>query len=209
MSCSASFAVVRDIVASHLKRKNCTTDDSVITSLAEEICKSNPISTALREEGPLASAFKRRQYFKHTFKVVEPVEYVLDLNENRTFQYVPILQSLLQILGNKDVLEKAFTRIRPLGTSTKYESFYDGNIFRQNPFFSEELRLSIVLFVDDFEVCNPLGTSRKKHKITAVYWVLQMYPLDIGLISHQSTWRFFAKLMILNDLAIEKFLSLY
>lgn len=30
--------------------------------------------------------------------------------------------------------------------------------------------------MDDFEVCNPLGTSRKKHKITAVYWVLANVP---------------------------------
>ena len=30
--------------------------------------------------------------------------------------------------------------------------------------------------MDDFEICNPLGTSRKKHKITAVYWVLADVP---------------------------------
>lgn len=33
-------------------------------------------------------------------------------------------------------------------------------------------KLSLVLYIDDFEVCNPLGTSQKKHKITAVYWAL-------------------------------------
>lgn len=39
--------------------------------------------------------------------------------------------------------------------------------------------------MDDFEVCNPLGTSRKKHKITAVYWVLANVPplLSSSLIS--------------------------
>lgn len=34
----------------------------------------------------------------------------------------------------------------------------------------------LILYIDDFEVCNPLGTSRKKHKITAVYWVLANIP---------------------------------
>lgn len=30
--------------------------------------------------------------------------------------------------------------------------------------------------MDDFEICNPLGTSRKKHKICAVYWPLSNSP---------------------------------
>lgn len=32
------------------------------------------------------------------------------------------------------------------------------------------------LYVDDFEICNPLGTSRKKHKICAIYWILCNVP---------------------------------
>lgn len=32
------------------------------------------------------------------------------------------------------------------------------------------------MYIDDFEVCNPLGTSRKLHKITAVYWVVLNLP---------------------------------
>lgn len=34
----------------------------------------------------------------------------------------------------------------------------------------------MALHIDDFEVCNPLGTSRKLHKITAVYWVVLNLP---------------------------------
>lgn len=37
----------------------------------------------------------------------------------------------------------------------------------------------MILYVDDFEVCNPSGTSRKKHKITAVYWVLGDIPATL------------------------------
>lgn len=37
--------------------------------------------------------------------------------------------------------------------------------------FVDEERLSLILYIDDFEVCNPLGTSCKIHKVTAVYWV--------------------------------------
>lgn len=32
------------------------------------------------------------------------------------------------------------------------------------------------MYIDDFELCNPLGTSRKKHKLCAVYWFLGNSP---------------------------------
>lgn len=44
---------------------------------------------------------------------------------------------------------------------------------KNNEFLSgEELRLSLCLYMDDFEICNPFGTSRKKHKLCGVYWIL-------------------------------------
>ncbi len=87
------------------------------------------------------------------------------------------MQSLLQILKNKDVQEKVFSSARHCGSSCQYSGFRDGTHFKENTFLSEEeLRLSLLLYCDDFEICNPLGTSRKKHKVTAVYWVLADIP---------------------------------
>ncbi len=57
--------------------------------------------------------------------------------------------------------------------------FEDGQYFKNNDFLSgEELRISVCLYGDDFEVCNPLGTSRKTHKLCAVYWILGNLPLS-------------------------------
>lgn len=40
-----------------------------------------------------------------------------------------------------------------------------------------ELRISLGLFVDDFETCNSLGTSsQKKHKLCGVYWIRGILP---------------------------------
>lgn len=36
----------------------------------------------------------------------------------------------------------------------------------------EELRIALFLYIGDFDVANLLETSRKKHKQTAIYWVL-------------------------------------
>ncbi|PIK56613.1 hypothetical protein BSL78_06469 [Apostichopus japonicus] len=53
----------------------------------------------------------------------------------------------------------------------------DGKIFKENTLFgSEENALSVILFQDAFEVVNPLGSAKKKHKILAVYFTLGNIP---------------------------------
>lgn len=76
----------------------------------------------------------------------------------------------------KDIQEKAFNSSSTTSEG-RYESFRDGTHFKENAFLStESVTISLLLYIDDFEVCNPLGTSRRKHKITAVYWVLANVP---------------------------------
>lgn len=58
-----------------------------------------------------------------------------------------------------------------------YRSFRDGLLFKKKRFLTTgELQVLLNLYIDDFEICNPLGSSRKKHKICAVYWNLSSLP---------------------------------
>lgn len=41
-----------------------------------------------------------------------------------------------------------------------------------------DLNIYLSLYIDDFEVCKPLGTSRKKHKLCAIYWVIANIPVN-------------------------------
>ena len=44
--------------------------------------------------------------------------------------------------------------------------YCDGDIFRQHPLFSRDPKaLQLILYFDEFEVCNPLGSRANKHKI--------------------------------------------
>lgn len=139
------------------------------------MCKSNPLSATLSSVGPLSSSFKRRQYYKDKFKVVEPVEYILEQNEERSFQYFPIVQSMIQISSKENLREKVLSKEQNK-SPTKYESYRDGTIPKENSFYSEELRITLGLYIDDLEICNRVRTSRKKQKITAVYWVFGNIP---------------------------------
>lgn len=177
ITCSASSPVIKNIVTNTLKNHNCTVDGLVIKDLVNSICQLNPLGSALSEKGPLGTAYQRNKYLKEHFFVVEPLEYILNAEEGRTFQYVPILQQLSEILKDRDIQEIVFRSARDCGSTGQYTSFRDGSHFKKNAFlFEEELRLSLLLYCDDFEICNPLGTSRKKHKVTGVYWVLADIP---------------------------------
>lgn len=57
---------------------------------------------------------------------------------------------------------------RPCNVSSECRSLHERSFHRENSFLSgDELTLPLNLYIDDFEVCNPLGTSRKKHKVTS------------------------------------------
>lgn len=46
----------------------------------------------------------------------------------------------------------------------------DGHNFKSNQFFIENPGcLKLILYQDAFEMVNPLGSARKKHKVVAVY----------------------------------------
>lgn len=176
ITCSASAPVIKNIVHNTLENHNCSVEELVITDLVNNICQLNPLSIAFNANGPLGTAYQRNRYLKEHFSIVEPLEYILDAREGKTFQYVPILQSLSHILKDSDIQEKVLKNAGH-GSSGQYTGFRDGSHFKENTFLSgEELRRSLLLYCDDFEVCNPLGTSRKKHKVTGVYWVLAGIP---------------------------------
>jgi len=84
----------------------------------------------------------------------------------------PMLQKLL---NRADILDKALPIQKHV--QHEYSSYRDGSYFNDNVLLKgEEFKIAVGLSTDDFEVSNPLGTSRKKHKMSAVYWVIANVP---------------------------------
>lgn len=177
---TGSLCSTRNVIRDTLNSYNLQVDQSVIEELASAVCTSNPVYKSIGKGCPLATSFKRKTFYKNHFKVVEPIEYILDDKDKRTLQYVPLLKFLQQLFTDGHILNKSFDShlvSEGRGEEVVYKSFRDGLFFKENPFFSGgELRVLLNLYVDDFEVRNPLGTSRKKHKICGVYWNLSNLP---------------------------------
>ncbi len=180
---TVSVPITYSSLSEFFKNKNLDVDSLIIKELADVLCKSNPLVNAIGKDGPFATAYKRKVYYKDLLNIVEPVEFILDQKKSRTFQYIPILQSLQQLLGCTGVLN-SFVNSHGAQESTtdqvenqQYHSVRDGVYFKENPFLSgDDLRICLTLYIDDFELCNPLGTSRKKHKLCSVYWILNNLP---------------------------------
>lgn len=123
--------------------------------------------------------------------------------ETKPVVYVPILPMLQKLLNKADILDKALSV--PEAEPNMYSSYNDGHYFKDNILLnSEEFWIALGFYVDEFEVANPLGTSRGKHKICAVYWVLanmfvkhrsMLRSIQLGLLSNAGT---------VNDYGYEK-----
>ena len=182
MICSAPVPLSCDIVSDIFHQKNLSVDELVIRETVNAIYSGNPVQRSIQKGGSLSTAYLRKQYYKNNFGVIEPVEYILDAKNKCSFQYVPILKFLQQLLSRGDIITNVVEgHQRQEGTNSglthQYRSSRDGSLFKENCLFAgEKPRIILNLYVDDFETCNPLGTSRKKHKLCAVYWVLANLP---------------------------------
>lgn len=97
----------------------------------------------------LSTSNRRASFIAKEFPVAEPVEFVID-KQGKNVVYIPLL----------NMLQACFTLLRPGGSKeSECRSFRDATCFSENALLAyDEFR--IILYIDDFEVANPLGTSQ-------------------------------------------------
>lgn len=163
-------------------------DNNFIVDASEELQTLNPLR--LLSRGPLGTERKRQSFYKNNFTVIEPVEYVLNAQErNHTFVYVPILDMLSKLLERNEVLQ---TLERSSQHEGNYSSFRDGEYFKENKILSEEKGIALGLYIDDFEICNPLGTSKKSDgqftHSTSINIIIDLSSCVVQNCTHKRIW---------------------
>lgn len=83
ISCSASAPVLKYLIESTLRTHNCDLDTDIIADLVKNLSDAHPISSALAKDGPFSTSYKRREFMKEHFSVVEPKEYILSEKEGK------------------------------------------------------------------------------------------------------------------------------
>lgn len=144
--------------------------------MSEIIQKTNPFDS-LSRTSPLSTNHKRLAFYKENYTVIEPTEYVLDGARNRKSIYVPILKILTELLNRDEVLDKVLQEPTSSSSQTgQYRSFYDSLYYKENHLFAgEEFHVSLGLYVDDFEIGNPLGTCPLNTGHHCLLFILRPY----------------------------------
>jgi len=93
------------------------------------------------------------------YKVCAPDGESMQVKE--TFQYVSISQILPHIVMADSVWDNISRET--ISRDDVLQDFTDGDIFKHHKLFSSQrLVLRIYLYTDEFEICNPIGSKRKK-----------------------------------------------
>jgi hypothetical protein len=134
----------------------------------------------------LESSHMRQQYYKKEFHLVEPVKMILGskrkakgygskrrtIDKKDTMVYIPILKTLQSMLNNISVrneINRSHCTIDPEVLS----DYCDGDVFKSHPIFSKHTKsFQILLYYDDVEICNPLGSKKSIHKLGIFYFTL-------------------------------------
>ncbi|XP_062863880.1 uncharacterized protein LOC134325564 [Trichomycterus rosablanca] len=91
---------------------------------------------------------------------------------NKSFYYVPLIESLKQLLTNSRIFSMLNTVPQRSREGFLYD-FSDGSLFTSHPLYSVRPNaLQIILYSDEIEICNPLGPHTSSNKLLMVYYSL-------------------------------------
>ena len=90
--------------------------------------------------------------------------------------YVPLIKNLAAILSN-DQLEEALLHSSCKCIDGKFKFMQDGAVLSNHPLFTTDPHtLELILYSDEIEICNAVGTRVKKHKLLMFYYLLSNLP---------------------------------
>ena len=153
---------------------------ALLTDLATVSCPFKEVDTS----------YKQRKFFVNSDGFVEPHELPLgagyfpcnnpltgnvqQVRKQVTFQYVPIKNLLKMVLEHTDLLSIA-AKYSP-STDDLMRDLHDGEHCKGSEFLSSPSTIRLIVYIDDFEVTNPLSPKAGIHKLGAVYCTISNVP---------------------------------
>ena len=86
------------------------------------------------------------------------------------------------MLSNDDIRHHILSRNSCVPSTNWMYSSLDGSIYQEHSFFADDpSAIRLHFYLDEFEVCNPIGSKRGKHKVLAIYYFVGTWILNTGL----------------------------
>lgn len=159
--------------------------DRLFQALPNNIVNTIDIDELFQERlfDNLETDYLQEKYFTENFGYVKPVPIKLGVIKKQVksqgrYQYVqreaygycvPFVKQLEQLLSMKEV-QACLEEEVPVTNTMK--DFFDGSFMRNQFFQRHPDALLFALYFDDFEIANPIGAHKKKHKLSIFYWSL-------------------------------------
>lgn len=142
----------------------------------------------------LDSDYKQMKYFSETGFFIKPetqqfpgISYVQRLDASTgsvkqiavqdTFQYVPLKPLLKKILESPGTMEKVLAHKQ--NQEGALIDYIDGDLYKSSHLFSEEFSIPLVLYNDDCETVNPIGSKTAIHKLGLIYFQIRCLPPEL------------------------------
>lgn len=172
--------------------------------------------------------YKRLQFFEKSTNFIKPDEHVIgtvseesrkenrvSLNlKNRVCSYLPIKKQLQVFLEIPGVLASILDYQKTLengDTSNGIQNIIQGSLWKSLK-LEKKAVIPILLYFDDFEVGNPLGSHAGCYKLGALYYTIATIPPEfssrlenifIACLFHSSDRSYFGNKTVLNPLIKE------
>lgn len=149
----------------------------------------------------LESDYKQMQYFAKSGTFIQPIEEVLpgvsyvqqtdsatgvvkQVAVPDTFQRIPLKQILAQVLNIPGMLENMLSWQQR--NREALQDVFDGEFCKTHPLFLKEISIPLLLYNDDCETVNPLGSKTLTHKLGFLYFIIKSLPPELlsSLRSH-------------------------
>ncbi len=211
------YQEIHDINQSHLLSKL----NQKLTSLGLSEADRNTVIETLKNEDlhrttnihTLKTDHKRKTFFKSNFNYVEPVSIYFGQNESgkECFgQYVPVKKTIESLLSSETVREQLQQAKNSIQPDNVLQDVWDGTNIEKNLLLNQTASsLGVILYQDSFEVVNPLGSGRKKHKILAVYLTLaniepynrsSVDQMQLVLLCREQDYKYFGQDLVFGSL---------
>ena len=142
-------------------------------SLVMDILKDNVSQEILKL---MSTDHQRKKYFSDNLNFVAPHEIKISNNrqaKNEVFHYVPLKESLKALLSKPSIKHQIANPDRNF-TDSVVSDLKCGKLYKQ---IMDNNTIGIILYSDEFEIVNPIGASKSKHKLLGFYYILtNTYP---------------------------------
>lgn len=178
----------------------------------QEVLSNHLFKSVIGETGLLRSDYLRKKFYSSNLTHVEPIKLLLGRNDNHVpcfAYYVPIHKTIEALLENQNLCRKIVenTKTQPQSSSNILRGVSDGYVYKRIHSKMNHLpSLNIILYQDSFEVCNPLGSSKVKHKVFAMYYRLDVQerskidPIQLVLLTYDKYLKMFTQDQIFGTL---------